>query len=288
MRRRYEYWVVRYVPDAIRGEFVNVGVVAGEGDEWAVRRVSNLSRASRLGGSAVVSKPFLLRIENMIEAELRHMEILIGELPELFERGYLEDLRTRMNNSVQLSAPRAVLASSAEEAADLAFDLMVVDSQKDVRHRTRTLAVRRLAHAFSDDPILQGHVRTRQLVAIGPETTRIDFAVEDGEVRQLSQAWAFDGDPNRLQTNIRAWNYMMGLIRRRGGDLRLRSGRGAGELIEIPDSVEINAVYATPSRQEGAAQLDLAIRGWRDLGVSPVPDGQSNQIVRQARELVMA
>lgn len=283
---RYEYWVVRYVPDPIRGEFVNVGVVAGRGNEWDLRRVSNLSRASRLGGSATASKPFLSRIERMVEAELSQMEALLGASPELLERGFLEDLRSRMNNSVQLSRPRPVLAPSASEAADLAFDLMVVDVHHEVRHRPRTLAVRRLSHAFQEDPQLQAHVRMRQVISIGPETTRIDFAVEDGEVRQMSQAWAFDGEPVRLQTNVRAWNYMMGLIRRRGGNLRVDEGQYSPSFIEIPSDVEINAVYADPQRNDGVEQLELAKSGWENLGVRPVRSEDSDRIVSGARELV--
>lgn len=283
---RYEYWVVRFVPDPIRGEFVNVGVVAGQGDDWHIRRVSNLSRASRLGGSATASKPFLSRIERMIEVELDQMESLLGGSAELLERGFMEDLRARMNNSVQLSSPRPVLASSAVEAVDLAFDLMVVDVHHEVRHRARTLAVRRLSDAFREDPQLREHVRTRQLVAVGPETTRIDFAVEDGEVRQLSQAWAFDGEPSRLQTNVRAWNYMMGLVRRRGAGLRVSEGRDSTSIIEIPRDVEINAVYAAPQKNDGFSQLELAMSGWTDLGVRPVPSESAEMIVSEARDLI--
>lgn len=283
---RYEYWVVRFVPDPIRGEYVNVGVVAGQGDDWHIRRVSNLSRASRLGGSATASKPFLNRIERMIEFELTQMESLIGSAPELLERGFVEDLRSRMNNSVQLSSPRPVLASSAVEAADLAFDLMVVDVHHEVRHRARTMAVRRLSDAFRDDPELQSHVRTRQLVAVGDEMTRIDFAVEDGEVRQLSHAWAFDGEPGRQQTNVRAWNYMMGLVRRRGAELRVAEGKNPTSLIQIPSDVEINAIYAAPQKDDGQSQLELAITGWVDLGVRAVESEDADTIVNEARELV--
>ncbi len=43
------YWmsVVRFVPDPARGEFVNVGAIAGsdETEEWEVRAVANWRRA---------------------------------------------------------------------------------------------------------------------------------------------------------------------------------------------------------------------------------------------------
>ena len=44
---RYTYSVIRFVPDPVRGEFVNVGVLAGsdESSEWELRTVENLKRA---------------------------------------------------------------------------------------------------------------------------------------------------------------------------------------------------------------------------------------------------
>ena len=46
---RYLYSIIRCLPDPQTGEFVNVGVIAGDpatGD-WAVRRLSNIERIRR-------------------------------------------------------------------------------------------------------------------------------------------------------------------------------------------------------------------------------------------------
>jgi len=110
------------VPDPVRGEFVNIGVIAGGGADWSFRRVSNLGRAAQLGGSATTANPFLQRIAASIEARVP------GELGAPFGKGDVEDLRVRMNNLVQLSEARPVLAVTSEEAVNLAFELMVVDS----------------------------------------------------------------------------------------------------------------------------------------------------------------
>ncbi len=44
---RYVYSLVRFVPDPARGEFVNVGAIAGseDGAEWQIRQVENTVRA---------------------------------------------------------------------------------------------------------------------------------------------------------------------------------------------------------------------------------------------------
>lgn len=45
----YQYWLIRYVPNAVRGEFVNIGVLVGmDGKDWALRTVDSFTRASLL------------------------------------------------------------------------------------------------------------------------------------------------------------------------------------------------------------------------------------------------
>lgn len=281
---RYDFWVIRYVPDAIRGEFVNVGVIAGSGEDWAFERVSNLRRASRLGGSATSAEPFLRRIEVAIDEKLSAVESLIPSPTGPLDRGAVEDLRVRMNNVVQLSSPRPVLAESAQDAARMAFQLMVVDTDYDVRHRSRTKVVNRLRKAFDGHPDLSSRVERFSKVAVGSQETGIDFAVTDGRVRQMSQVWAFDvKNLNSLQTQIQAWNYLLGLLRAEGAVLRPK-GRQDGA--RVPSNVEINAVHTEPASAAAEAQLEIAQDGWRRLGVTIVPSSRSDAVVEEAERLL--
>lgn len=282
---RYDYWVVRYVPDPIRGEFVNIGVIAGRDQDWSMRRVSNLRRASRIGGSAVVTDPFLRRVEESIAERLREVEMLLplGRQRE-FGRGIVEDLRARMNNVVQLSEARPVLASSSDEAADLAFELMVVDVDHEVKHRSRTQVVKKLQTAFNLRPELLNHVAQHQIASVGAQETTIDFAIRNNVVKQLSQVWAFDvRDTRNVQTQIRAWNYLLGLLRSDGGTLKPKGGKHG---IQIPNNVEINAIYTRPTTDMGNSQLKVALDGWRRLGVDAVPSEEFGIVVDEAERLV--
>jgi hypothetical protein len=258
---RFDYWVIRYVPDPVREEFVNIGVIAGSDEQWAYRRVSNLGRASRLGGSASYTSSFLRRIEGAIESRLDAVEALFpSESGVAFARGDIEDLRVRMNNLVQLSDARPVLARSADEAVDLAFELR---------------------------PELVRHVERFQLATVGAQQTGIDFAVQDGVVRQMSQVWAFDvKDTRNLQTQIQAWNYLLGLLRQDGGSLTRKTRDG--DALEIPKDVEINAVFAAPVTPTGEAQFEVAREGWRRLDVEVVPSSESDSIIAEAERLLQA
>lgn len=283
---RYDFWVIRYVPDPIRGEFVNIGVIAGAAEDWSLRRVSNLRRASRIGGSATVTEAFLRRIESSIEDNLQAVESLLPlDGAPAFGKGRIEDLRLRMNNIVQISDPRPVLAGSSEEAADMAFELMVVDSDHTVRHRSRTRVVHDLREAFNLRPELVHHVAQHQVASVGPQMTTVDFAVRNAKVHQISQVWGFDvRDTRNLQTQIRAWNYLLGLLRAEGGYLKSKTGHTNAN---IPSNVEINAVFTDPTTSEAQDQLSIALDGWKRLGVDAVPASQFTSVVDEAERLVL-
>lgn len=285
---RYDYWVIRYVPDPIRGERVNVGVIAGSGDDWALRRVGNLQRASRLGGSATVTADFLTRIEAAIESQLDQIQsVLEPATHERLSKGLIEDLRARMNNVVQISPPKAVLAEDADEAADLAFELMVVDAGHEVNHRSRTLVVRRLQAAFELQPSVLQHVTRSQRATVGAESTTIDIAVSRQVVRQLSQAWAFDvKDLQRVQTQIHAWNYMMSRLRSEGGVLSARRTAKSSAGLAIPRNVDINVVFRRPGTDAGRRQFDMALDGWSRLRIDAVDVEDAASLVDEARQLI--
>jgi hypothetical protein len=275
------------VPDPIRGEFINIGIIAGKGEDWSFRRVGSLSRASRLGGAASQTDSFLKRIENAIALRLNVVETLIPSASTTsFGRGEIEDLRVRMNNLVQLSDSRPVLADTAHEAADLAYKLMIVDSDTDVQHRSRIRVVHRLRDAFELRPELVDHVARFHVAAVGPQEAGIDFAVRDGVVHQLSQVWAFDvKDTRHLQTQIRAWNYLVGLLRVDGGTLTKRGHRDG---VEIPRRVDINAVFTAPTTADGERQFEIARDGWGRLGVEAIASSDSESIVDDAARLLTA
>jgi hypothetical protein len=282
---RYDYWVIRYVPDPIRGEFVNIGVIAGRDDDWSFRRVNNLRRAARLGGTAALTSSFLRRIEEAIDSGLDSVEASLSRVSSGFSRGEAEDLRIRMNNIVQLSEPRPVLAATSEEAADMAYELMVVDSDAGISHRSRTRVVHRLRDAFELNSELVQHVARFQIAAVGSQETSVDFAIRDGVVHQMSQVWAFDVKNTRhLQTQIQAWNYLLGLLRDEGGRLASKSGH---DVVAIPPRVDVNAVFTPPNTAAGEAQFEIAQEGWERLGVQVIPASDAGQVVVEAERLLL-
>ncbi len=112
-RKQCEFFLVRYVPDAVRDEFVNIGVVLlanGEGSA-EVRFTRDWRRVRCLDA----------------DADIEMLQAMEAEIRERLQQGgadrerILHLLRDSFSNTVQISATKACLTESpAEEAARLA------------------------------------------------------------------------------------------------------------------------------------------------------------------------
>src|SRR5664279_1280824 len=69
----YFFSTVRFVPDPARGEFINLGAIAGddESQDWALRQISNLKRANAIdsAGRLPAALDFIGRLEERLPVE---------------------------------------------------------------------------------------------------------------------------------------------------------------------------------------------------------------------------
>ncbi len=130
-----EFFLVRYVPDPVKGEFVNIGVVlreaAREGTaapEARVRFTRDWARVRCLDADADLG--LLEAFEGEIEARLK--------LGARDVKPVLAQMEDSFSNSLQISEPRACLAETLPaEMLDLLMALYV-DPQREKRSRART------------------------------------------------------------------------------------------------------------------------------------------------------
>ncbi len=109
----FQFSLIRFVPDPARGEFVNIGAVAGsdEAGEWGLRLVSDLRRAQALDERGVLSDAVAYATD------------LAGAEP--ISSAVLQRRSVEMQNVVQLSAPAPVAGCSVEAVLNLVFDQLV-------------------------------------------------------------------------------------------------------------------------------------------------------------------
>lgn len=288
---QYRYWLIRYVPDAARGEFVNVGIVVGnDRADWALRRVHSLRRASRLGGNASTLEPWLTRIERLITDHQNPP--LFGSLVERpLSSGWMGHLSGRLNNAIQISDATPIEADSAEEAASFLFPFLVAETSARPAARTRARLISDLRdHYLFDANLMSGQgLLQRPRARVGRQRGRFDFAVLSDEVNQLSQVWSFDvKDTDRLEQEIQSWSFLVERLRNDGGELFAKGDNG---LISdaIGPAVPISVVYQEPRGAVSAERSDVylaAREAWNLLSVTAVPSDQLNRVAENARDLI--
>lgn len=290
MNGAYLYWLVRYVPDVVRGERVNVAVIVGrDGGDWAIRVAPDLRRASRLGGDARGLRPWLDELAQTIH-DFEHPPLQLFADPQevRVSRAWLELLSHRFNNVLQVSPATPVMAQSAREGVDFLFPLLVATPAPVARSRTRARMVHDLGQLYERTANLEtrGSLLRGPRAFVGRQRGRFDFAVVDDHVDQLSHAFAFDvRDTDVLERELQSWNYIVSRLRDDGASIT-QGGRSLAAAEDVPVAV----AFQEPSRRDArvADVFEAAIEAWAGLGVVAVPSTELDSIARDALELVTA
>ena len=122
----FVYSVIQFVPNAARGEFINVGVLAGsdETGEWAVRRIHNIDRAVVLGGRG--SEELVAGVFEWVDLDL--LPRLQAHSNRRQGQRFLWDEAARGNRSyAQITRPIPMAADSGQDALDTVFDIKILD-----------------------------------------------------------------------------------------------------------------------------------------------------------------
>jgi len=286
---RCVYSIVRFVPDAARGECVNVGCIVGseESAEWAVKQVANLARARKIDDDGVseVVGAFFEQIGRQIERYDIAEEVAAPISRELSEEWLLR-LHCDYQNLVQVSEPAPMSASSVEEALEHIFALMVVDPlQRRFEFAKKSRALSRLREAYAGVGIRKG-VNLREKVTLRTphlHEAAFDFAVTNGRVVQLAQAWSFQiPSQEELAAGIRSWGWTVHDLRQEGGEGLL----AGGQRMEIRPDVEIAAVFVPPADGQDSAALNEARHIFSELSVQQLPYERVRDVAQQARLLL--
>ena len=122
----FVYSVIQFVPNIARGEFVNVGVLAGsdETGKWATRRIHNIDRAVLLGGHG--SGLLVAGVFEWVDLDL--MPRLLARVNRGDGQRFLWDQAARGDHSyAQITKPTPMAADSLQDALDKVFDIKVLD-----------------------------------------------------------------------------------------------------------------------------------------------------------------
>lgn len=261
----YHFALIRFVPDSARGEFVNIGAIAGDDDagDWAVRWISNFARAKALDspGYLPTAKAFTALLDERFGEEL---DELSGDVPTA---DWLGSLAVEMNNVVQITDLAPVVADSAEAALDLVFDRLVVDPARTrFRFQKKNVAQAATRRAYRAHKIAAAAIIIRPRVVSGPWDFQFDFGVHNGRAVQLAQCWSFElPNQSELREQVKAWAWMVHEVRRSGGELV------GDESFGVPSDLDVAAIYVPPRGGTDSPAFKEARSAFNELDVTAAP-----------------
>lgn len=289
----YRYWVLRYVPDAVRGEFVNIGVVVGgEGSDWAIRRLESLSRANRLGGRPEVAAEWLDSLENAISADRHDFNTLLrsgeGEAPQP-NSGMMESLRIKHTNAVQISESRPVRAKNAQVAADILYGVLVYEAPGKRQSNSRNESIRYLRNFYQHAPkIPTKAIQSKVEISWGRQLAKFEFSIGINSVVQLSQVWSFDRVHLKdLDDQIRSWSLGVRMLRDKGGEV-INPQRSRPVPIPAARDAAVRVLYVPPKTSEQEESYAAAAELWEELDIRAYPRGEELALVREAEHALAA
>jgi hypothetical protein len=254
----YLYSTVRFVPDAARGEAVNLGVIVGDDEtgDWDLRLVSGYRRAKAIDtegriGSALA---FITTLEQRLEETTLSHDALVAMSGE-------------MNNIVQLSAPAPVAADSAAAALELLFDELIVEPDARSVTQTKWRAVKSTLAAYREHEVPDSAITRRAPVRAGSYETVFDFAVHNGSAVQLVQCWSFQlAGQADLAEQVRSWAWGVRAIQEQGGETLTETAQ-----LAVPREVEVGAVYIAPEPGADSTAFEEARAAFDDAQVLALP-----------------
>ncbi len=190
-RVQCEFALIRYVPDPVKGEFTNIGVVLRDAGAATVRFTRDWRRVRCLDPEA--DTEMLESLEGEIAQRL-----LLGVQEKVNAKPVLEMLQDSLSNSVQITAMQGTLAESLPAEMELLLRMYVEPLQGAGKARKasgRTAIANRMRDAFSRAGVwdlMRKRVAASEYTRMG-DPLKLDCGYRNGGVR-LFHAVSLEND----------------------------------------------------------------------------------------------
>jgi Protein of unknown function (DUF3037) len=189
-----EFFLIRYVPDVVKGEFANIGVLlreAGRDDSAVVRFTRDWSRVRCMDADADIG--LLEALESEIGARL---QMAGTDAPGI--KPVVEILQDTLANSVQMTEVRACLAESLPAEIEQLMKMYVEPLKvKTERKRTGRAAIAGAMRTEFERAGVWGLMRKRIAASLYTRTgdpMKIDCGYRPNGVIRMFQAVSLEGD----------------------------------------------------------------------------------------------
>jgi hypothetical protein len=192
--KNLEFFLLRYAPDAVKEEFVNVGVVLLEANGYAdVKFTNDFRRVKCLDASADIE--VLTELEKEIRARIKDAG---PDRDKIIKR-----LQDSFSSTLQISASKAVLAESPQKEIELLAKMYLESParERETREaRGRQAILQRMQGAFEAEGVWNDsrffkNRRVEQYTRAG-DPLKIDCGYTPNGIVKLFHAVSLAGDPD--------------------------------------------------------------------------------------------
>ena len=181
-----KYCVVRYVPNPLTDERINVGVIAFDERKVLTRFLDRWNRVRHFADQDI---EFLRHFADEITtATADQRQLGFGSTPTTLPGTLVETIASRWINSVQLSEPRASLASVEQTLDEVAAVFLSEGAERARAFRDHRYARQYLRRGVRE--ALEQRVDQEKLTNVAPD--RVEGLLAGREVRGNHQAHRFD------------------------------------------------------------------------------------------------
>lgn len=275
----FEYSIVRYVPDPVRGEFVNVGIVLTSSEPpYLASRFLPRTQTRRL--AAVGGKHDLGFLTSLAQEITHSAQTWQGELdpqPRAWAAESLRRAAQEWGNTIQFSPLHPVRAERPEKLLGRLFaDYVAPGAVRPRQFRDRrwvastiTRGVKSLVRERTGIEPTESVFVHRVPVRGWTGTHRFDVAVKNGTYKHLIASASFElPDRNTIESEV-----------------RLTAWKVYDILRFIP---EVRVTVAAVGDRVGAASFRSADNVWRSVGAEVVPESDLPALIEDVSGEVLA
>ncbi|WP_167578643.1 DUF3037 domain-containing protein [Jeotgalibacillus proteolyticus] len=199
------YAVCRYVPDILRDEFVNIGIVVHIPKDKYLKffRTKNLSRIKHFDDE--IESDLIKAMLESLEIQFSSKEILSQNRTGLSSSDFLQSETVFFVNQLQFSEIRSLHTESLESDINDLFDMYLYYDKKK-SERIDSARVKTLVSKMFTQKELNKVVNRNPSIQNKFNQTPFDFSVQLGERDLFIKALSFDyRQENRLYTEIKSF-----------------------------------------------------------------------------------
>lgn len=276
MTELYMAWTLRFVPDPARGEFINFGILAGrDGEDWALRMASDLSRARCIS-------PEQPAINSLVHRLLGHVDCIDGvEVPSHVQPfdafggtpltiADVRHMARQSYNALQFSDEIPSVGESADAVALSLFDHLVVEPTHTPRQRPHTRLTNAVTELIRQSPIRASQVRRGTRLISSSSYAKVDFTFGERGPVKLTQCLTFsrtDAQASRQQADT--WSFFVQGMRERGAHFTIGTG-DRERLVTVPRDIEVSVIFDQPTDARQNEALQAARDGWGRVDIEGV------------------